>query len=482
MWTLLLIILPLIGALVTFALRGDSAKWCAYAVAVAELVLTGIVGSNLSAAPNSLELKADWMPALGASWHIGMDGISFLMVLLTNFLVPIIIYAGMNKSQDRQPLLYGLILLMQAAMVGVFVAKDALLYYIFWEMALIPIFFIIQLWGGEDRTRINIKFFIYTLFGSLFMLLSILYVQQHSPDKSFSIANFYNNTLSAGQQAWVFAGFFLAYAVKIPLFPFHTWQPSTYTVAPNQGTMLLSGIMLKMGLYSLLRWVLPVVPLAVVAHQNLAIGMGVIGIVYASWIAVTQTNLKRLFAYSSIAHVGLIAAGIFTLSYDGIKGSLIQMVSHGINVVGLFFVAEVIERRLGTLEMSKMGGIREQAPKFAASFLIVLLASVALPITNGFIGEFLLLKSVFSYNAILGVVAGLTIIFGAVYMLRGYRTAMLGEIPAQTKGFSDLNNWELEIFIALAAVIFIIGIFPNSIFSLVEADIKHLLQIIQAKI
>jgi NADH-quinone oxidoreductase subunit M len=268
---------------------------------------------------------------------------------------------------------------------------------------------------------------------------------------------------------------FLAFAIKIPVFPFHTWQPDTYKEAPSAGTMLLAGIMLKMGLYSLLRWLLPVVPAGVEFWTPYIMVLAVIGVIYGSIIAFKQDDLKKLLAYSSFAHVGLITAGIFTLTREGFQGATAQMFAHGLNVVGLFFAAHIIYQRTGTLSIAQLGGIRNVAPKFATAFMIVVLASVALPTTNAFIGEFLLLYSLFEYNTYLSIVAGLTIILGAVYMLRMYQYVMLGETNERTAGFEDLNARELTIFAILIIGIFAMGVYPKPFMQLVQPSLETIL-------
>lgn len=288
---------------------------------------------------------------------------------------------------------------MQFALVGVFTSLDGFLFYIFWELALLPIWFICLLWGGADRIRITLKFFIYTLSGSLFMLVALIYLYLQTPlPHTFSLDSFYELALTPSQQGWIFWGFFLAFAIKIPIFPLHTWQPDTYTNTPTQGTMLLSGIMLKMGLYGIIRWMVPVIPDGIAEWAWLAMGLSVVGIVYASAMAIAQKDFKRLIAYSSIAHVGLIAAGIFSMNMMGMQGAVFQMLSHGVNAVGLFFIADILIDRYGNREMKDMGGIAHVSSPFAITFTIILLGSVALPLTNGFVGEFMLLNGVFQYS------------------------------------------------------------------------------------
>jgi NADH-quinone oxidoreductase subunit M len=404
------------------------------------------------------------------------------MVLLTTLLVPIIILSTYPHNYKNASAFYALILFMQAGMLVVFTAWDGFLFYVGWEAALIPIYFIVSMWGGENRVRITLKFFIYTFAGSLFMLAGIIYLYLQTPGGNYDLSQFYSLHLDNARQSWVFWAFFLAFAIKIPLFPFHTWQPDTYTTAPSAGSMLLAGIMLKMGIYGVLRWLLPNMPFGFDRWQNLCVMLSVIGVVYAAVIAFTQKEGKRLVAYSSISHVGLIAAGIFAFSMQGFQGGMIQMLSHGINVIGIFFVWDIISRRMNTTEFSQLGGIAKVAPKFATGFLIIVLGTVALPLTNGFIGEVLLIYSVYNYNFWFGLAAGLSIIFGAVYMLRMYKKVMQGETNALTATFTDITGSEQLVMAIICVLIIFIGIYPQPILHISEAAVDKLMISIETKL
>jgi len=445
MMTLLLLFFPLLAALLVLLGGSKLASKLALGLAVVELAFTGYaVNVFQSSGPEAFYVFHEWIASPRVGFHLAIDGLSLVMLLLTNFLIPIIILSAFNRNTPNAAGYFSLILLMQFALVGVFMAMDGLLYYIFWELALIPIYFIALRWGGKNRVAITLKFFIYTLAGSLLMLFGFIMLYWYNPDQSFDIRELYRIYISDGNQSWLFWMFFLAFAIKIPIVPFHTWQADTYRESPTQGTMLLSGIMLKMGTYSLIRWLLPILPMGVAKWGPLAITLCVIGIVYASIIAIKQRNLKNLLAYSSLAHVGLIAAGIFALNIQGLQGSVVQMVAHGVNVVGLFFCADIIFNRTHTNESNELGGIRNLAPQFSTMFIIIVLGSVALPLTNGFIGEFLLLYGIYEYNTWLSAFAGLTIILGAVYMLRMYKKVMLGEsgirVP-NSRIYIGMKNW-----------------------------------------
>lgn len=476
----LLLLLPLVSSLLLLFIKGENAKKAALAFSLAQLIPTLIVLAQFTHdASTQFLLDFWWIPSLGISFKVGIDGISLVLILLTNLLVPFIILSSFHKKNyDKPHIFYSLILLMQMALLGVFMALDGFLFYIFWELALIPIYFICLIWGGENRARITFKFFLYTLLGSLFMLVALIYIYLQTPGShSFDIQALYaaGRALPLATQGILFWGLFIAFAIKMPIFPFHTWQPDTYTVAPTQGTMLLSGIMLKMGIYGVIRWLLPMVPAGVHEWSNFAITLSVIGVVYASCIAIVQKDFKRLVAYSSIAHVGLISAGVFTLTIQGLQGAMVQMVSHGINVFALFYIIDEIEDRTGTRNLNELGGVRSIAPKFATAFMIVMLGSVALPLTNGFIGEFLLINGLYQYGAWTAAIAGLSIILGAIYMLTAYQKSMLGELKEATFKFPDMNTEEMSILIPVVLMVVAFGLYPKPLLELSEPAITKLL-------
>ncbi|MET3977768.1 NADH-quinone oxidoreductase subunit M [Mucilaginibacter sp. UYP25] len=478
----ILLFLPVLAALLVLLVKNEVAKHAALFFAVIELGLAGyFLAGFVPDASVQYGLDLPWIPQMGVYFKAGIDGISMVMVLLTTVLVPVIILTTYKHEYKNAKAFYALILFMQAGLLTVFTALDGFLFYVGWEAALIPIYFICALWGGENRIRINIKFFIYTFAGSLFMLLGIIYLYLQTPGKLYDINGFYNLSLTLTQQSWVFWAFFIAFAIKMPLFPFHTWQPDTYTEAPSAGTMMLSGIMLKMGIYGVIRWLIPNAPAGFLQWQNLVMILSVIGIVYASLIAFNQKDGKRLVAYSSIAHVGLIAAGIFAWTTQGVQGAMIQMLSHGINVVGMFFIWDIISRRLNTRDINQMGGIAKVAPNFSIAFLIILLGTVALPLTNGFVGEFLLLKGVYNYNIWFAAVAGLTIIFGAVYMLRMYKNVMQGETNELTITFTDIAGSEKLVLGIICVLIIAIGVYPQPILHISEAAVTNLVNTVSAK-
>lgn len=477
MLTLLLLFIPLLASLSCFFIPSAKAKFFALGSAGLQLAATVYIFTlfNNDIADQFL-VNVWWVQSLGISFKAGFDGISILMVALTNFLVPLIILSSFRNNFNNPKAFYGLLLFMQFALVGVFTSLDGFLFYIFWELALIPIYFICLLWGGADRVRITLKFFIYTLSGSLLMLIGLIFLYLHTPGThSFDIDALYDVVLNSKDQGMLFWLFFFAFAIKIPVFPLHTWQPDTYTDAPAQGTMMLSGIMLKMGVYGIIRWMLPIVPMGISEWGNTALILCAIGIVYASCMALVQKDFKRLIAYSSIAHVGLITAGVFALNIQGLQGSMVQMLSHGVNVVGMFFIVDIIQRRLKTRNLDELGGLAHNSPMFTILFMIILLGSVALPLTNGFVGEFLLLSGIFQYSSMMAAVCGLTIILGAVYMFRAYQKIMLGEQNARHTEFTRLHSSERIVLIAIAAVIIITGIYPKPILNVAQPALEEIL-------
>lgn len=474
-----LVLLPLLTSLLFLFFPLKWAKEISFFVSLLTLALSLVLISSFSKdGGDQFIIQNTWIPSLGITFSLAADGISVLLVLLTTVLVPFILLSSFSK--DRPSLFYGLILMMQAALIGVFVARDGFLFYVFWEMALIPIWFICLLWGEGSRTAITLKFFIYTLTGSLLMLTGLLYIYWQTPGAhSFDMQALYTagRSLSAYEQGILFWALFAAFAIKMPIFPFHTWQPDTYSMAPTQGTMLLSAIMLKMGIYGAIRWLVPMVPQGVLDWGQTAMILSVIGIIYASCLALVQQDLKRLIAYSSFAHVGLIAAGVFTLNESGLQGALVQMLSHGLLVFALFYIVDIIDDRSKTRLLSQLGGIRLSAPVLTSVFIVVMLGSVALPFTSGFIGEFLLISALVKYQFVIGSIAGITIILGATYMLRAFQLSMLGEANNRTEVFADLTVRERVILYTIVVLVVAMGVHPGPLLDISEVASRDLLSI-----
>lgn len=469
----LILIILLIGAFATYIAGDKLAAKVALFFGLTALGCSIVLLNHFNLGEN-ISFLCQWINLPNVSFALKADGLSIAMLLLTTALTPIIIYTSFGSDYKNAKSFYALILFMSFAMAGTFLAADGLLYYIFWELSLIPIYFIALIWGNgdtEERKKAVVKFFIYTLAGSLFMLVAFIYLYQKAG--SFLIEDLYKLNLSATEQLWIFLAFFLAYAIKIPIIPFHTWQANVYQKAPAVGTMLLSGIMLKMGLYSVIRWQLPLAPLAAKEYMYIFISLGIAGVIYGSIVALRQKDLKKLLAYSSLAHVGLIAAGTYTLTIDGLRGAVLQMIAHGFVVVGLFFISEIIFRRFETRTIAEMGGIRTQSPKFASMFLILVLASVALPTTFNFVGEFTVLYSLSHINLWFAFLGGTTIILGAYYMLKMYQQVMLGE--TNTKIFADVTLNEGLALVLIIGVLFFFGIYPKPITDLISPSLENIL-------
>ena len=468
-----ILIILLFGAAATYFV-GD--KWASkaaliFSTAAFAATLYIIYRYNLG---DRVSFMERWMRSPRVVLGLQADGLTLSMTLLTTALTPIIVYSSFGNLFPKTRAFYALIMFMSFAMVGTFLSVDAFVYYIFWELSLIPIYFIALLWGSGDakeRKKAVIKFFIYTFAGSLCMLVAFIYLYQRT--HSFLNLHLYNVVLSVKEQNWIFIAFFLAYAIKIPIIPFHTWQANVYQKAPAAGTMLLSGIMLKMALFSIIRWQLPIAAFTAKHNKYIFISLCVAGVIYGSILALKQNNIKKLLAYSSLAHVGLIAAGTYTLTLDGFRGAVLQMIAHGFVVVGLFFAAEIIERRYATQQISEMGGIRVQSPKFTSMFMILILASVALPGTFNFVGEFEVLYSLAQANIWLAVIGGTTIILGAFYMLRMFQQVMLGE--KNTKFFADVTFSEGLVFVLILGVLLFFGLYPKPIVDFVTPELENIL-------
>ena len=468
-----LLLLLLVGSIATF-LSGDKlASKIALFFSVAAFGLS-LYLLNLYTNGTDISFFGNWMANPKVALSFQADGLSIAMVLLTTALTPLILFSSIGNQFKNAKSFYALVLFMAFAMTGTFLAADGLLYYVFWELSLIPIYFIALIWGNGDaekRKKAVVKFFIYTLAGSLFMLVSFAYLYQKAG--SFLLKDLYNLKLTDREELWVFAGYFLAYAIKIPIIPFHTWQAKVYQKAPAVGTMLLSGIMLKMGLYSIIRWQLPIAPYAAKTYMPILLGLSIAGVIYGSIVALRQKDLKKLLAYSSLAHVGLITAGCYTLTLDGLNGAVYQMIAHGFVIVGLFFIAEIIYRRYETGKITEMGGIRTQAPKFTSMFMILVLASVALPGTYNFVGEFTVLYSLSQVSIWFAILGGTTIILGAYYMLKMFQNVMLGE--TNVKVFADVTLNETIILVIILSFLLFFGLYPKPINDLVTPSINEIL-------
>jgi NADH-quinone oxidoreductase subunit M len=469
----LLIVVPILTGLITFFIKEErSAKAFALLSSVATLAIALIGASSHG---KILSYDVPWLQMLNSRFTLSLDGMGKMLTLLTAISFPIIFASTYNNKYKNPNAFYGFMLLSQAGLMGVFCSFDLLLFYFFWELALIPAYFLCSKWGGERRIPVTFKFFVYTFAGSLLMLVGILYVYYQTPDHSFAISSLYHLNLGVKEENFIFWLFFIAFAIKMPIFPFHTWQPDTYEQAPTAVTMVLSAVMVKMGVFAVIRWLLPMFPDASYRMADVVMILAVIGMIYASLIAIQQDDMKRLVAYSSIAHIGLMGASMFTGDAAGIQGVIFQMFAHGINVLGLWIVVDVIEQQLGTRKFSELGGLAQKAPTLAILFVIMCFANVALPLTNSFIGEFLMFNSVFRHSIILGAVACISIILAAVYTLWMVQKVFYGDIrEGDARKLTVPVNTKLMLVILVVMVI-AFGVYPQPMISLTSDTVTKII-------
>jgi len=483
----LLIWIPFVTGLIAFFINnGKSVKTFAIissllslTVSVISLFYTDVVHHPEYFYYNNVSYV--WMPYIGSSFAVGLDGIGFLLTFLTSLAFPLI-FLAIGKNEHKNPnAFFGLLLLAQAGMIGVFVATDALLFYFFWELALIPFYFLCSRWGEEKRVHATFKFFVYTFTGSLLMLIGIIYVYLHAPAvsvdsaHSFSINAFYKATLSESQQQWVFWLFFLAFAVKIPLFPFHTWQPYAYEQSNYASTMTMSSVMVKMGLFGMIRWLLPVFPEAVAKYDNFIIILCIFGLLYASCIALYQNDLKKFVAWSSIAHLALIAAAIFSGTNLGLQGAMLELLNHGINILALWLIVDIVEKKTGVRKMSELSGLAVKAPSLAIFLVIIAFANIALPLSNSFISEFLMLNGLFGLNKWYAVFAVLGIVLSAVYVLTMVQKVFYGKPNGVAESVGKLSVGQYIILFVLVIGILFLGIYPEPVIHLTQSTVTNVL-------
>jgi NADH-quinone oxidoreductase subunit M len=437
--------------------------------------------------------RFSWIERFGISYFVGIDGISVMLVVLTSFLMPIMILGAWESIQEKTKGFHIALFILQSAMLGSFLAVDAILFYVFWEMSLVPMYFIVGVWGGARRIYATMKFFIYTMAGSVLMLLAIIFMMRLTPEVtggaiSASLLDFYKLKIPfvAGEfftaQTVLFFAFALAFAIKVPLFPLHTWLPDAHVEAPTPGSVVLAGVMLKMGTYCYLRWVLPLFPEASAHYAWLFIALGVIGIVYGALVAMIQPDVKKLVAYSSVSHMGYIIVGIFVMNIFGVSGALYQMLNHGISTGALFLMIGMIYERTHSREISKYGGLAKAMPWYTIIFVIVTMSSIAVPMTNGFIGEFLILLGSYKYNPWVAAISVSGVVLGAAYMLWMVKKVFFGPageiVLASEKDkdhvLQDLTAREFAVLIPMVILIFWMGLFPNHFMNYSKASIEHL--------
>ncbi len=433
---------------------------------------------SLAAAVNMLFINVStvdltWLQVLNSRFVLQADGLAKILILLTAISFPAIFIATSKNHVAQKNIFLSLMLFTQAGLMGVFLAGDALLFYFFWELALIPVYFLCSIWGGVKRIAVTFKFFIYTFLGSLIMLIGIIYMYMHTKDHSFAFASFMEAGLTNTQQVTAFALFFIAFAIKMPIFPLHTWQPDAYDQSPTAVTMVLSAVMVKMGLYGVLRWLMPLFPSAFSAHTNIVMILSIIGILYASFIAIKQDNIKKLIAYSSIAHIGLMSAALFANKEVGTQGVLIQLFSHGINVLGLWIIADLIEQQTGTKSLSEMGGLAKKQPTLAILLVAFSFANVALPLTNAFVGEFLMFNSLFQVNPWMAAAAGVSVVLAAIYTLNMVQKCAYGDVSVAIQKMTT-NKPAQAVLIVLIIIVFVTGVYPQPLFDLTKDTLLEL--------
>jgi NADH-quinone oxidoreductase subunit M len=484
----IVVFFPLAGLLVLLLLPSRNKDliriWANVASFAGFLVSLPLVSRfRLETAGFQYEESFDWIPTLGVHYHIGIDGISLLLVMLTTLMGFLAVLCSWSAIQDRVKEYYAMFLLLQVGMLGVFVSLDFFLFYIFWELVLVPMYFIIGVWGGPRKLYAAIKFFLYTLAGSVLMLLGILtlYFQHYSQFHfySFEIADLMRVDMPLATQQIVFWAFFVGFAIKVPMFPFHTWLPDAHVEAPTAGSVILAAVLLKMGTYGFLRFSLPLLPKASVDQtivQVLAV-LSIVGIIYGALVSLMQKDWKKLIAYSSVSHLGFCTLGIFSLNPNGIAGSVIQQVNHGISTGMLFLVIGVIYERRHTREISEYGGIAHVMPKFAVIFAIAMLSSAGLPLLNGFIGEFTILQGAFEANRMWAAFAVTGVILGAAYLLWLYQRTMLGQVTnGKNLTIPDMNFREIAVFVPLIAWAVWIGVYPKPYFDILRKPVEQIVE------
>lgn len=443
--------------------------------------------------PNTADLQLverfPWIKELGVSYFLGIDGISFWLVLLTTFLTPVVVAASWSSINKQVKAFHISLLVLESAMIGSFLSFDTILFYIFFELSLIPMYFIVGIWGGENRIYATLKFFIYTMFGSLLMLAGIIYLIFQCDIQlgglSASVLDFYRLRIPfisgsmISPQNILFLVFCLAFAIKVPMFPFHTWLPDAHVQAPTGGSMILAGVMLKMGTYGFLRFVLPMFPQAVDVWTPVFMGLGVIGIIYGALVAMVQVDMKKLVAYSSVSHMGYVILGLFAMNMYGLQGSLFQMLAHGISTGALFFLVGVVYERTHSRKIAEYGGLAKALPIYAIFFLVVTFSSIAVPMTNGFVGEFLILLGTWQADRFYAVFAVTGVVLGAAYMLWMVKKVFFGAEGSIVKNHPDLkdmNMREILAIIPLVVLIFWMGLFPGVFLKYSTKSIENLVQ------
>lgn len=488
-----IIFLPTLFALiVTLWPSEKTLRPLALGLSVVEFIVSLLVLKKMDFASPALQLveQHPWIERFGITYFLGIDGISLWLVLLTTFLTPIVILGSWTSIEKRVKGFHAAMFVLQTAMLGTFLSIDCILFYLFWELSLVPMYFMIGIWGGQRRIYATVKFFIYTMIGSLLMLVAMIYMmyltQEAFGEMSASLLDFYrlNIPFVGGQfftlQTLLFFAFALAFAIKVPVFPFHTWLPDAHVEAPTPGSVILAGVMLKMGTYGFLRFAIPLFPQAAEYWSWLFMLVGTVGIVYGALVAMVQPDIKKLVAYSSVSHMGYVLIGMFAFNEFGVAGSLYQMLNHGISTGALFLLVGMIYERTHSREISRYGGLASVLPFFTIAFFIITLSSIAVPMTNGFVGEFLILLGTFQAEKAFAYVAVSGVVLGAVYMLWMFKRVFFGEkgelVNDDHHPLHDLNLRELVVMAPLVIMVFWMGLFPNQFLNLSKASIQYFIE------
>jgi NADH-quinone oxidoreductase subunit M len=475
---------PLVGAFVILLLSKDNEnaiRWVANATAFIGFVVSVPLWFNYDLANADFQFveRASWIPSVGAEYYLGVDGLSALLILLTTLMGCIAVLSSWTAITERVKEYYIFLLVLQTGMLGAFMSLDFLLFFLFWEVMLVPMYFLIGIWGSSNRLYSAIKFFLYTLVGSVVMLLGILalYFYNHSITGvyTFDVTQFHKLAVPYDLQWWVFLAFFLGFAIKVPMFPFHTWLPDAHTDAPTAGSVILAAVLLKMGTYGFLRFSLPILPDATKHFVPYVAALCIIGIVYGALVALAQKDWKRLVAYSSVSHMAMVMLGMFALNPIGITGSIVQQLNHGISTGALFLLVGVVYERRHTREISEYGGLSKVMPVYAAIFLIMTMSSIGLPTLNGFIGEFLILQGAFVYSKMWAAFAASGVVLGATYMLYLYQRTMFGKVEnPKNERLLDLSNREFATFAPLLVLAVWIGLYPAPFLKRIESSVQHI--------
>jgi NADH-quinone oxidoreductase subunit M len=492
-----LLLTPIIGSILVLFFKKEQIKivrWFALLISLIAFIISLIVLFNFDSTKSEFQFvhQVIWISSLNVSYNVGVDGISLLLVLLTTFLTPLTFLSTWKSVEKNIKMFTFSMLFLEAGMLGVFISLDIFLFYIFWEAMLIPMYFIIGIWGGERRIYASIKFFIYTMVGSLLMLVAIIWLAVYASEITGKFTTNLLELYKVGPtiphqiQGWMFGAFFLSFAIKVPLFPLHTWLPDAHVEAPTAGSVILAGVLLKMGTYGILRYCLPLFPQSAINFAPLISVLAIIGIIYGALVSMVQTDMKKLVAYSSVSHLGFVVLGTFAMTVESVQGAVIQMVNHGLSTGALFLLVGIIYERTHRRDIAYYGGIARIVPIYSVALMIASLSSVGLPGLNGFIGEFLILLGTFKSSVLNSwwytAFAATGVIFAAVYLLWMYQRVVFGEVknPELQKQLTDLTTREYVVLIPIFIFIIWIGIYPSTFLDLTDLSTKSILQQVSA--